>query len=606
MLWHKANPRIIFLMTPKKFKDIRDGFIEFMKQHGHTEIPESLLVPENDPSLLFNGAGMVPLVPYLIGEKHPAGTRLTDAQRCVRTGDIDEVGNHSHCTSFNMLGNWSLNDYFKNEAINLTVEFFVEVLGLDPGKLYASVFGGNSDAPRDEVSIKIWQDIFQKHGIEANVGEGERIQLYDKKNWWELEAGGPCGPCSEIFIDMGKKPCGPKCHINCNCGKYLEIGNNVFVEYLKKDGKYSPLGRHNVDFGGGLDRLATLAQGKDNFYETDIYLPILKKVQAMSKNENLRSQRIIVDHIKAATWMVMDGVTPGRTEQGYVLRRLIRRAVRHARTLGIEADITKEIGEIAITQFSPLYPQLNEKKEFILEVIAEEESKFKKTIQSGIKVFESLIAKKKQITGEDAFYLYETYGFPVEITQEMAEEKGAKLDLDAYKKAYTAHQDKSRSAAKGFFKGGLADTSDMSKKYHTATHLLLKALRMTLGDQVTQKGSNISPERLRFDFPSDNKLTPEEIQKVETIVNEQIKKGLEVYFEEMPKDKALEIVKGAAFGEKYGDTVKVYRIGRGKDEFSVEICGGPHVANTSELGTFKITKQENVGAGVKRIKATLS
>ncbi len=577
-----------------------------MKEHGHAEIPEASLVPENDPSLLFVGAGMVPLVPYLLGEKNPSGTRLTNSQRCVRTGDIDEVGDDWHCTSFNMLGNWSLNDYFKKEAINLTIDFYVNVFGLDINNIYASVFEGDKDAPRDEVSIKVWQEVFKKYNIDAKTGKGERIQFFDKvKCWWELEAGGPCGPCSEFFYDTGKEPCGPDCNVNCDCGKFVELGNNVFMEYLKTDGKYLPLGRHNVDFGGGLERIAAFIQKKDSFYDLDIYAPIIEKVRELSKKQIQKSQRIIADHIKAATWMIMDGVVPGRTEQGYVLRRIIRRSVRHARELGIEGNITRVIGEVAIKQFSPMYSQLEEKKEYILNIMEEEENKFKKTIQSGTKMFESLVEEKGKITGEDAFYLYETYGFPIEITQEMAEEKKIKIDIKDFENAFKAHQEKSRSAAKGFFKGGLADTSEMSKKYHTATHLLLAALRQILGPQVYQKGSNINPERLRFDFPNDQKLTDDQVAKVENIVNEQIKKGLDIYYEEMPKDQALKIVPHAAFSEKYGDIVKVYFIGKGKDQFSVEICGGPHVQNTSELGTFKIIKQENVGAGIRRIKAVL-
>lgn len=589
------------------FLEIRKKYLDFMKENGHVEIPEAPLVPENDPSLLFIGAGMVPLVPFLLGEKHPAGTRLTNAQRCLRTGDIDEVGDDSHCTSFNMLGNWSLNDYFKEEAIPLTMKLYVDILGVDISKLYATVFEGDKDTPRDDESIKVWQKIYKKYGIDAKVGKNERIQLYGKdKCWWELEAGGPCGPCSEFFYDTGKEPCGPDCHINCDCGKYLEIGNNVFMEYLKKDGKYSPLGRHNVDFGGGLERLTTLVQKINSFYEIDIYAPILEKVKSISKVENLKSQRIIADHIKAATWIIMDGVLPGRTQQGYVLRRIIRRAVRHARELEIENNISREIGTVAIDQFSTLYPALDQKREFILKNIEDEEIKFKKTIQSGIKMFESLIQQKGNITGEDAFYLYETYGFPIEITQEMAQEKNIQIDLKDFEKAKTQHQEKSRSASKGFFKGGLADTTQASAKYHTATHLLNSALRQILGEGVVQKGSNINPERLRFDFPSDRKLTEDEVKKVEDIINEKIKKGLEVYFEEMPKEKALKLATHSVFVDKYGDQVKVYFIGRGKDNFSTEICGGPHVSNTKELGTFKIVKQENVGAGVRRIKAVLS
>lgn len=593
-------------MRQLSYIDIRTRYLDLMKQHGHAEIPGASLVPEDDPSMLFVGAGMVPLVPYLVGEKHPSGTRLTDVQRCLRTIDIDEVGDETHCTTFEMLGNWSLNDYFKEEAINFTVSFFLEVLGLSIDSIYVSVFSGNENAPRDEESIRVWQSIFNAHKIKAEIGKNERIQLYDKECWWELEVGGPCGPCSEIFIDTGKDACGPDCHLNCNCGKYIELGNNVFMEYLKRGNEYSPLGRHNVDFGGGLERQVMMSQKKESVFETDMYQPILEKVQKISHTDTIRSQRIIADHIKAATWIVMDGVTPGRTEQGYVLRRLIRRAVRHGRMLGIEDSFTQDIAAIAIDQFTPIYPILAKKKTDIIETISEEEERFRKTIQSGLKKFDQLLTEKGDLSGEDAFYLYETYGFPVEITKEMLDEKGKSFDIKEFDHAYQAHQNKSRTAAAGFFKGGLADTSDISKRYHTATHLLHAALRKVLGEHVYQKGSNINPERLRFDFPSDRKLTPEEIAEVEQIVNKKITESLDVHSTEMQKEDALKIVPHAAFSEKYGNTVKVYSIGEEPEVFSREICGGPHVQNTSELGTFKIIKQENVGAGVKRIKAILT
>jgi len=593
-------------MKTLTYSEIRKKYIEFMTQNGHVEIPGAPLVPENDPSILFINAGMTPLVPFLLGEKHPAGKKLANVQRCIRTTDIDEVGNAIHCTAFEMLGNWSLNDYFKKEAIKLTVDFFTEVLGLDFNNIYASAFAGEKDIPKDEESIKIWKAVFKEKGIAAKEGKGEKIQLYGRAEcWWELEAGGPCGPCSEIFYDTGKKACGPDCHINCNCGKYVELGNNVFMEYLKKDGKYSPLGRHNVDFGGGLERQVMLFQGKDNYFETDIYLPILKKVQELSQTSDIHSQRIIVDHIKSATWIMMDGVTPGRTEQSYILRRLIRRAVRHGRKLQIDGNFTRTIGQIAIDQFAPIYPDLKTQEAEILDVMEEEENRFRKTIQSGMKKFISLKEKKGEITGKDAFYLYETYGFPVEITRELAEEENLSIDLDGYQKALEKHQKKSRAAAKDFFKGGLADTTEKSTKYHTATHLLNAALRKVLGDHIHQKGSNINPERLRFDFSHDSRLTDEEAAKVEDLVNEQIKKKLPITFKEMPKEQALKIVPDAMFADKYGNTVKVYFIGQEKDPFSTEICGGPHVKNTGELGHFKIIKQESVGAGVRRIKAVL-
>ncbi len=593
-------------MKSLTYTEIRTKYLEFMKRNGHAEIPGAPIIPEDDPSMLFIGAGMVPLVPYLTGEKHPDGTRLTNSQRCLRTVDIDAVGDPSHCTTFEMLGNWSLNDYFKKEAINFTIEFFIKELGIDVNKIYASVFTGNKNAPRDEESIKVWKEIFDSYGIQAEIGEHQRIQLYEDKCWWELEVGGPCGPCSEIFYDTGKEPCGEACHINCDCGKYLELGNNVFMEYLKSGSTYSPLGIHNVDFGGGLDRLAAISQGKNSVFDTDIYKPLIEAIQKIATNDSINSVRIIADHIKAATWVVCDGVVPGRTEQGYVLRRIIRRAVRHGRTLGISGSFTRGIASIAIDQFSVIYPALSNNREQILHIIEEEEQKFMRTLADGSKQFEKMITEKGSITGEDAFKLYETYGFPIEVTQEMLAEKGLSLDINEFHKAYNSHKEQSRTAAKGFFKGGLSDTSEMSKRYHTATHLLNKALRIVLGDHVYQKGSNINTERLRFDFPHNEKLSDEQIARVEGIVNEQIEKNLQVTWTEMPKDEALKVVPKAVFLEKYGSNVKVYSVGSGKDLFSQEICGGPHVDRTGELGTFKIIKQEAVGSGVRRIKAVLS
>lgn len=593
-------------MKKLSYSEVRQLFLDFMKDRGHAIVPSAPIVPEDDPTMLFVAAGMVPLVPYLMGEPHPEGSRIADSQRCLRTVDIDEVGNTTHCTAFEMLGNWSLNDYFKKEAIEMTVEFYTKNLGISIDHIYASVFGGDEKAPRDEVSISVWKEVFKAHGIDAKVGPGQRIQLYTDKCWWELDAGGPCGPCSEFFYDTGKEPCGPDCHINCDCRKFIELGNNVFMEYLKKDSTYSPLGRHNVDFGGGLERCVMLSQQKNSYFETDIYKPIFDRVGSLATTANLTSQRIVTDHIKAATWIVLDGVVPGRTERGYVLRRLIRRAVRHARQLGIEKPFTRQVGEVAITQFGTIYPQLIERKDHILQIIEEEELKFQKTLAGGLKKFESLLTQKGKLTGEDAFYLYETYGFPVEITQELLAERGVTLDIQEFESTFASHQELSRTAAKGFFKGGLADTSDMSKRYHTATHLLHEALRRVLGDGIRQKGSNINPERLRFDFSFDRRMTEDEIAEVETIVNEQIQNALPVTVTEMLTDKALELVPEAMFAEKYGDKVNVYSIGDPDKPFSREICRGPHVGNTSELGTFKITKQENVGSGVKRIKAVLS
>lgn len=610
-------------MNTLKYSEIRKKYIDFFKKNNHEEIPSAPLVPENDPSVLFVNAGMFPLVPFLMGEKHPKGKRLTNSQRCIRTGDIELVGNEFHCTSFEMLGNWSLNDYFKKEAINLTVEFFVKELGLDIQNIYASVFGGEDDIPEDKESIAVWKELFKKYGIDAKVGKGERIQKFGiKENWWGLESGGPCGPDSEIFYDTGKESCGENCNLNCDCGKYVEIGNNVFMEYLKKGDTLKPLEKHNVDFGGGLDRISALIQQVDNIYEVDIYKPILEKIQEISKGGNIKSQRIIVDHIKASTWIIMDGVVPSSNQQGYILRRLIRRAVRHGKSLGIEELFTRKVGEVAVQQFSPIWENLETDKERILNILEEEEKKFSKTLENGLRELEKIISQKGKLSGEKAFWLYETYGFPIELTMEILEEKGSGLSESSerglyvegtlendFEKAQKKHQELSRTSSAGMFKGGLADTSEMSVKYHTATHLLLTALRKVLGDHIYQMGSNITPERLRLDFPNESKLTPKQVKEVEDIVNMAIEKELDISYEEKSKEKALEIIEqkssSASFLEKYGDTVKVYYVGPKDNPFSTEICNGPHVENTRELTKLKIIKQENVGAGVKRIKAIL-
>ena len=594
-------------MKNLSYNQIWQKYIEFFEKHGHQAIPSSPLVPENDPSVLFVNAGMFPLVPFLNGQEHPKGNRLVNIQRCIRTGDIDEVGDAFHCTAFIMLGNWSLNDYFKKEAIEMTVEFFVEELGLDINNIYASVFEGDNNAPQDTESIEVWKEIFSRYNIDAKVGKEERIQPFGKKeNWWGLESGGPCGPDSEIFYDTGTEKCGDECNVSCNCGKYVEIGNNVFMQYLKTGEQILPLGRHNVDFGGGLERLAGLLQSVDSVYEIDTYRPITEKVRELSKVENIESQRIIVDHLKAATWIVMDGVEPSRSQQGYILRRLIRRAIRHGKKLGIEKLFTREVAEIAIEQFKDTWEELATQKEHILNIIEEEEIKFGKTLNSGLRVLEKMLNKNSQVTGKDAFLLYETYGLPLELTEEILKEKEIGIEnREDFKKAEEEHQEKSRTASKGLFKGGLADTSEMSTKYHTASHLLLAALRKVLGNHVYQKGSNITPERLRMDYPNDAHLTDEQVKEVEDMVNEQIKKGLTVGKKEMPKEEALKVVPFAAFSERYPDIVNVYYIGPEENPFSIEICNGPHVENIKDLGIFKISKQENVGAGVKRIKAVL-
>ena len=573
-------------MNNLSYKEIRTKYIEFFKKNGHKEIPSATLIPENDPSVLFVNAGMFPLVPFLQGEKHQSGDKLVNSQRCVRTIDIDQVGNAYHCTTFEMLGNWSLNNYFKKEAIELTVKFFVEELGFDINKISATVFKGEDGIPKDTESINTWKNIFAKYKVEEKISENGKDE-----NWWELSTGGPCGPDSEIFFDTGKG--------------IVEIGNNVFMEYLKVGNEYKPLGRHNVDFGGGLDRLTAICQNVQSVYETDIYKPIIQKVKELSKKDILESQRIITDHIKAATWIIMDGITPSKTQQGYILRRLIRRAVRHGRKLEIDGLFTREIAKIAIEQFSPIWKELKNKEKYILDTIEDEETKFSKTLQNGLTELDRLISRE-EIDGKKAFMLYETYGLPIEVIQEILEEKNRKpVDIEEFNQEEKSHKELSRTASAGLFKGGLADTSEQSTKYHTATHLLLAALRKVLGTHIYQKGSNITPERLRLDFPNEEKLTDEQIKEVENIVNEQIAKKLPITFEEMNKQEALDLVSFAAFEEKYGDILKVYYVGSKETPFSVEICNGPHVKNTSELGEFKITKQESIGSGIKRIKAIL-
>ncbi|HOF78811.1 MAG TPA: alanine--tRNA ligase [Candidatus Dojkabacteria bacterium] len=575
-------------MNHLSYKEIKEKYIKFFEQNNHKEINSAPLVPENDPSVLFVNAGMFPLVPFLQGEKHPSGTRLVNSQRCVRTIDIDEVGDAYHCTTFEMLGNWSLNDYFKKEALSMTLKFFVEELGFDINKLSVTVFKGDNKIPRDTESIKIWESLFKKYNVDL---KGKITENGKEDNWWELPTGGPCGPDSEIFFNTGKEN--------------VEIGNNVFMEYLKSGNEYKDLGRHNVDFGGGLDRLACICQEVESIYETDIYKPIFEKVKELSKKDILESQRIITDHIKAATWIIMDGVIPSKTQQGYILRRLIRRAVRHGRKLEIEGRFTRDVAQVAINQFAPIWKELKNQEKYILDTIEEEEVKFSRTLQKGLAELDRMVSRE-EIDGKKAFILYETYGLPIEVIQEILTEKNRKpVDINEFNEAEKSHRNLSRTASAGLFKGGLADTSEQSTKYHTATHLLLSALRKVLGTHVYQRGSNITPERLRLDFPNEEKLTDEQIKEVEHIVNEQIRLKLPITFEEMDKQDALSIVPFSAFEEKYGDILKVYYIGPKENPFSVEICNGPHVKNTSQLGEFKIVKQESIGSGIKRIKAIL-
>jgi len=603
-------------MKQLTYLQTRNAYLYFMKGKGHREIPNTSLVPENDPTLLFVNSGMFPLVPFLRGETHPLGNRLVNVQRCVRTEDLDEVGDASHATAFEMMGNWSLGDYFKKEALEQTFEFFVETLEVPIEKLYASVFEGDADAPQDTTSIEVLQQIYTKYGINAKYGKDERIQLYGKtKNWWGLASGGPCGTNSEIFFDTGKPPCSEACHINCDCEKYIEIGNNVFMEFLNKDGKFTPLKKKNVDFGGGLDRVVILLQGVESYHDTDIYKPIGSAIEKLATTQNLKSKRIIVDHIKSATWIIMDGVLPGKTEKEYVLRRLIRRAIRHGKILGIEKPFTREIGKVAIQQFSQIYPQLLEQQEQILYILEQEETKFRNTLKGGIAQASKIAALFKTETftnsNGESFSLFESFGFPPEMLLEELRSAGNNIDTEKFwanhNKKTIEHQEKSRSASQGLFKGGLADTSEMSTHYHTCTHLLLAALRSIVGEHVYQMGSRVKPEGLRFDFPNQEKLSPEQITKIEKLINQKIDEKLPVTYTKMSREEGLKLVPFAAFEGKYADVVKVYTIGDSKHPFSQELCNGPHAKNTSEIqGVFKITHQEKIGNGIVRLKGELT
>ncbi len=587
-----------------KANELRRKYIDFFVSKGHKEISSASLIPENDPSVLFTTAGMHPLVPYLLGEKHPSGSRLTDHQKCLRTGDIDEVGDASHLTFFEMMGNWSLNDYFKKESIGFSHEFLTKVLGIPQEKISVTVFAGDDKVPRDTEAYNAWK---------ALGYPDERIHFLGRKdNWWG-PAGetGPCGPDTEIFYDMGKPKCSDNCNPSCNCGKYVEIWNNVFMEYNKqKDGSYVKMDIHNVDTGLGLERVLCVLNGEKSVYDTEIFRPImdgLKKETGVEITENnLRIFRIIADHLRAITFILGDdkGVSPSNVDQGYVLRRLIRRVYRHLKSICNPDGIMVKISKIIVDEFKGVYPELERNRAFIEKSLQDEERTFSKTLDQGIKIASKYLDGLKDgetLTGEMAFKLYDTYGFPIELTEELASERGVKVDVLGFKERYAKHQELSRQGADQKFKGGLSDNSEQTTRLHTATHLLNGALRKVLGDTVFQKGSNITPERLRFDFSFERKMTPEEIQAVEDIVNQAIKEDIQVVLEEMPVEKAREVGAIGVFGNKYGENVKVYTI----EGYSKEICGGPHAQRTGELGSFKIKKEESSSAGVRRIKAVI-
>ncbi|MDO8468175.1 MAG: alanine--tRNA ligase [Candidatus Peribacter sp.] len=587
-------------MPPMTTDDIRKAYLDFFRGQGHAVIPGASLIPENDPTVLFTTAGMHPLVPYLLGEAHPAGKRLTDVQKCIRTQDIDEVGDASHLTFFEMLGNWSLGDYFKEGAISMSYRFLTEILEIPKEMLAVTCFAGDKDAPKDEESAGIWE----KMGMPR-----ERIGFLPKANNWWGPAGqtGPCGPDTEMFYWVGKgKPQGnPATHD----ADWMEVWNDVFMQYNKKaDGTFEPLKQQNVDTGMGLERIARVLQGAANVYETDRMKPIFDRVMQMADQKDERHLRIIVDHLKAATFIIADGVLPSNVDQGYILRRLIRRAIRSARQLKIEHDgtFTPAIAETVVAQYGHVYEKLKERRTDILDALKREEEQFGRTLKEGMKQFERAVQETgTQMDGTTVFHLYDTYGFPLELTKELALEKGLTVDEQGFKKKFEEHQSLSRAGAEAKFKGGLQDHSGETTKLHTATHLLDAALRKVLGDHVFQKGSNITAERLRFDFSHPDKMTPEQITEVEQLVNGAIAADLPVTYHVTDVEGAKKEGAIGVFDARYGAEVKVYVVGKGEKVFSKEICGGPHVARTGMLGTFKIQKEESSSAGVRRIKAVL-
>ena len=587
--------------------DLRAMFLKFFQDHGHAVISSASVIPENDPTVLFTTAGMHPLVPYLMGQKHPAGTRLTDVQKCVRTGDIEDVGDFSHLTFFEMLGNWSLGDYFKKEMIPWSWEFLTseKYLGLPKDRLAFTVFAGDKDCPRDDESADLWRS--------CGVADDHIFYLPKENNWWgPAGVTGPCGPDTEMFIITDKEPCGPDCSPACSCGRYLEIWNDVFMQYNKKeDGTFEPLAQKNVDTGMGLERTICVLNGKKSVYETDLFENILGKIAELSgktygsDEATTKAFRIIADHMRTSTFIMGDdrGVSPANVDQGYVLRRLIRRAVRYGMEIGMPDGFTGEIAKVIIEQYKDVYPELKRNEAFVLEQLALEETRFAKTLKQGNREFEKLAQRVKdgRIDGESAFHLYDTYGFPVEMTCELAKDAGLTVDMEGFKECFKKHQATSQAGAEQRFKGGLADHSAQSARLHTATHLLHAALRKVLGDEVAQKGSNITAERLRFDFSFGRKMTKEEIAEVERLVNEVIDAHAPIVCEEMTVPEAQAQGAIGLFTSKYGENVKVYTMG----SYSKEICGGPHATNTGDLKSFKIQKEESSSAGVRRIKAVI-
>ncbi len=616
--------------------DLREAYLRFFEEQGHVRIPSAPLIPENDPTTLFTGSGMQPMVPYLLGQPHPQGTRITDSQKSFRVGDIDEIGDNRHTTFFEMLGNWSLGDYFKQEQITWMFEFLTKRLELDPNRIYVTVFRGNDDIgiPRDTESVGIWKEQFKTVGIEAQdrdfaeidgMQDG-RIFYYDEsKNWWSragvpsnMPVGEPGGPDTEMFWDFGAEKQlhensqwkDEPCHVNCDCGRFLEIGNNVFMQYKKTESGFEELPQKNVDFGGGLERMMAAVRDNPDVFTIDVFSQLQSVLETLSgktygeDTKDTMAFRVVMDHMRAATMLIADGVLPSNKDQGYFVRRLIRRAVRFGDTLGITQNFCEEASQAIIEAYKAAYPEVSTHESVIREEVAKEEQKFRQTLLSGLRTFglySAMLNPGDTLSGQEVFKLYQSFGFPLEMSQELAAEKNLKVDAEEFKKLFNEHQEKSRAGAEKKFKGGLADHSEQSVKYHTATHLLHQALRDVLGDHATQKGSNITPERLRFDFNHPDKMTDEQKKQVENIVNEKIQANMPVTREEMTVAEAKE--KGALglFEERYGEKVSVYTMGH----YSCEICGGPHVENTGTLGTFRIVKEESAGSGVRRIKAVL-
>ena len=579
--------------------EIRRKYLNFFKNHGHSIIPSAPLIPENDSSVLFTTAGMQPLVPYLLGEPHPQGKRLTDYQKCVRTNDIDEVGDNRHLTYFEMLGNWSLGDYFKEESIQMSYDFLTKELEIPAEKISVTCFAGDEDCARDEVTAECWK--------KAGIPE-ERIYYFGKDdNWWIAGETGPCGPDTEMFYDTGKPKCSQECNPSCGCGKYVEIWNNVFMEFYKdENGKYTKLKQKNVDTGLGIERMTMILEGKETPFETELFSHIMNKLEELQKVDNIASRRIVAEHLRSSMMIIADGGRPSNIDRGYILRRLIRRMIRHMNKLQISLDELSTLIDLNVENLKEMYPELEDKKEIIKNVIIEEKDKFVKTLTKGEKEFEKELEEikkqgKEKVDGKIVFKLYDTYGFPPEVTEELAKENGMKIDKEEFSKLFKEHQEKSRAGSEQKFKGGLASTGEMETKYHTATHLLNAALKQILGPHVHQKGSNITVDRMRFDFSHPSKMTEEEKQKTEDLVNQWINDAIPVEHMEMKKDEAIKMGAEAMFIEKYGDIVSVYKIG----DVSLELCGGPHVTNTSELGHFKIKKEESSSSGVRRIKAIL-